>query len=279
MKWVLKDPSYSDMIRFKMGNFYHYGIFVSEDEVIQFGLAPIARPNIKACDVEVCVSDIDTFLCGGFLEVGVPEKKELKKLRSPDQIVSAARARLGEKNYNVIHNNCEHFAYECTFGEKYCSQTDTVRELFKHFPIVNVYVSAINYDTPISNFSIKAIDSNIRSCNDEKLKYQKYFEWKLLEYALDHTFRKALKKLDLERSENDSWKCDFCEFAFAHSDDVVATVISRRPVKISLSKENTTIPSENDWQREFTVKNNKYIISVSSESIDRLKFYENCELK
>ena len=264
MKWTFKEPKYGDMIRVELGSIYHFGIYVSDDEVIQFGLAPIARPNVPDRAVEVCVSDIDTFLCGGFLEVGVPEKKELKKLRSPDQIVSAARARLGEKNYNVIHNNCEHFAYECTFGEKYCSQTDTVRELFKHFPIVNVYVSAINYDTPISNFSIKAIDSDIRSCKDEKLKYQKYFEW---------------KKLYLERSENDSWKCDFCEFAFAHSDDVVATVISRRPVKISLSKEDTAILSENDWQREFTVKDNKYIISVSSESIDRLKFYENCELK
>ena len=118
MKWVVKEPCYADMIRMKMGDFYHYGVFVSKDEIIQFGLAPIARPRVRACDVEVCVSNMEVFLCGCKYEVGVPERKDLKTLRSPDEIVKTARSRIGEKNYNVLYNNCEHFAYECILGKK-----------------------------------------------------------------------------------------------------------------------------------------------------------------
>ena len=40
MIWWQSECKFGDMIRISFGNFYHYGIFVSEDEVIQFGLPP-----------------------------------------------------------------------------------------------------------------------------------------------------------------------------------------------------------------------------------------------
>ena len=83
MNWVLKEAASGDMVRVKSGSIYHYGVFVSEDEIIQFGLAPALRPSVKPCDVEVCVSDVDGFLGGGFLEVAVLDRKESKKRRSP----------------------------------------------------------------------------------------------------------------------------------------------------------------------------------------------------
>ena len=82
MKWEFCEPRLGDMIRVRLGDLYHYGIFVSEDEVIQFGLAPGVRV-IPDTEVEVCTSDIDAFLAGGFLEVGVPDKQESKKRISP----------------------------------------------------------------------------------------------------------------------------------------------------------------------------------------------------
>ena len=33
--------------------------------------------------------------------------------------------------YNILYNNCEHFAYECIFGKKYSSQTDKAKEIIK----------------------------------------------------------------------------------------------------------------------------------------------------
>ena len=41
MKWVFGECLPGDMIRIKTGAVYHYGIFVSDAEVIQFGYPPL----------------------------------------------------------------------------------------------------------------------------------------------------------------------------------------------------------------------------------------------
>ena len=131
MKWLLTEPRYGDMIRVKSGTVYHYGVYVSDDEVIQFGLAPAARPALKDSEVEVLFTDIDTFLSGQFLEVAEFDRKEKKANRTPDEAVSTARARLGERGYHILYNNCEHFANECVRGKHSSEQVDGVRDMFR----------------------------------------------------------------------------------------------------------------------------------------------------
>ena len=131
MKWLLTEPRYGDMIRVKSGTVYHYGVYVSDDEVIQFGLAPAARPALKDSEVEVLSTDIDTFLSGQFLEVAEFDRKEKKTPPPPDEVIAKARARMGERGYHILYNNCEHFANECVTGKHYSQQVDGVREMFK----------------------------------------------------------------------------------------------------------------------------------------------------
>jgi hypothetical protein len=45
------------------------------------------------------------------------KRKNYTPKYSPDVIVKRAEKRLGESKYNVLLNNCEHFAYDCTSGE------------------------------------------------------------------------------------------------------------------------------------------------------------------
>lgn len=234
MIWELKDPAYGDMIRVKSGSIYHYGIFVSDDEVIQFGLAPVNRPTLSDKDVAVCVSDIDGFLSGGFLEVAVPDKKEAKKRRKAAQIVEFARSRLGETGYHILYNNCEHFAYECYLGEKYCSQTEDVRALFKSLPVLDVYIAEIPQDAKIGSISHEEREKEIEDCGSEKVKREKYYAWKLLEYAAEHTFGKKLQKLSLYKNGNGKWECeDFC-FSLSHSHSAVAVALSRKSVGVDI---------------------------------------------
>lgn len=126
MQWREKMPAYGDMIRTKVSFYHHYGIFVSEEQVIQFGLPD--DPMRPAEHIKVLSTDIDTFLQGGELEVGVPEAEEKKKMRSPEKIVALATARLGEGGYDILHNNCEHFVNECFFGEASSTFLQDVRE-------------------------------------------------------------------------------------------------------------------------------------------------------
>lgn len=131
MKWILGEPHIGDMIRVRSGSIYHYGVYVSDSEVIQFGLAPAARPTLRDTDIEVLSTDIDTFLSGQFLEVAEFDRKEKKANKTPEEAVSIARARMGERGYHILYNNCEHFAYECVTGKKYSEQVDSVRDLFR----------------------------------------------------------------------------------------------------------------------------------------------------
>lgn len=126
MNWIEKEPHYGDIVRTKVTFYHHYAIFVSEDEVIQFGLPDnVSRP---ADEVAVLATDVYTFLGGGAIEVGVFDKEEKRRCRTPEEVVSLARSRLGERGYDILHNNCEHFVNDCVFGEAASSFVQDVRQ-------------------------------------------------------------------------------------------------------------------------------------------------------
>lgn len=133
MKWEYKDCQYGDIIRVKLGSVYHYGIFVSDSEVIAFGLPPTAESLRNQQAIRVLSTDIDVFSCGNAVETAVLSFKERMKRRSPEQTVTLARERIGEGGYNIIHNNCEHFVNDIVFGEKVSQQERSVREKWRRF--------------------------------------------------------------------------------------------------------------------------------------------------
>ncbi len=126
MNWVSEAPTTAgQIIRTKVRFYYHYGIFVSEDEVIQFGLP--TDPGRKSEEIKVLASDISTFLNGGEVETAQPTRQELGSMCSREEIVANARARLGAGGYDILHNNCEHFVNECAFRQSKSSFLDNVR--------------------------------------------------------------------------------------------------------------------------------------------------------
>lgn len=48
------------------------------------------------------------------------------KLYSPEETVRRARSKLGESEYNLIFNNCEHFAIWCKTGVSKSEQVDEI---------------------------------------------------------------------------------------------------------------------------------------------------------
>ena len=126
MNWSVDLPKSGQIIRTKVSFYYHYGIFVDENEIIQFCLPDdIGKP---ANEIKVLATDIYTFLNGGILESGVPTKEEIKKIRKPQEIIKTARSRIGEGGYDILHNNCEHFVNECVFSRSQSSFLDDVRD-------------------------------------------------------------------------------------------------------------------------------------------------------
>ena len=64
MKWSPEKCLPGDMIRIRLGSFCHYGIYVSDEEVIQFGLPPVGGLPKNGDGIRVLSTDIDTFSCG-----------------------------------------------------------------------------------------------------------------------------------------------------------------------------------------------------------------------
>lgn len=112
--WQQRKPKYADHIRVNRGLYYHHGIYVSNEEVIHF--TGSEGDNILGTDNEVIKTDLSAFLKGSPVEVKIYNSEEREDLYSPNEIVSYARSCLGDTGYNLVFNNCEHFANMCTLG-------------------------------------------------------------------------------------------------------------------------------------------------------------------
>lgn len=234
MKWSFEDPAFGDMIRVKLGTIYHFGIYASDDEVIQFGLAPSLRTLTRDSEIEVLSSDIDTFLAGGFLEVAKFDRKEKKKQRKPKEVVAYARSKIGMRGYNILYNNCEHFANECLSGEHICHQADDVRAMFRAMPIVDVYFAALPEREVGEALPTKARNEELLSVNNERVRREKYYVWKLLGYALQRSFGLKMEELAFEKDAGGRWHTPKAEFSLSHSEKALCVAVSRRAVGVDI---------------------------------------------
>jgi phosphopantetheine--protein transferase-like protein len=233
MTWESKVPEFGDIIRTRFSNFYHYGIYVNDNRVIQFGLNPSLRVYASETDVKVCVSDVNTFLCGEQLEVCCPDIDEAKKFFDKQDIVKNAEKRIGETGYNILYNNCEHFVHECSTGSKFCMQTDSVRNLFKNLNIVDVYFTVIP-DEIVGEIYPDSRRQLVENTTNVELKKQRFYVWKLLEYALDRSLGIKIKNIDMFKNKNGKWFCNECFFSLSHTKGLVAVAISKKPVGIDI---------------------------------------------
>ncbi|MBQ7879668.1 MAG: lecithin retinol acyltransferase family protein [Clostridia bacterium] len=233
MKFLLNDPKFGDMIRVKIDDFYHYGIFVDDDTVIQFGKPPV-NGFAKQSEVSVCTTDLTEFSCGTFVEVAEPENRERKARRKPKAVVEFAKSRIGETGYHILHNNCEHFAYECAYGYKYSEQTDEVRK-DGSTPVCDVYVRRFPFACVDEKIYPKLRLKEILACRSEKVREEKFYVWKLLEEALFRSFRLHLKKCK-PKKEGGKWTCKGAYFSLSHSGDFVCVAVSDQPVGVDFEK-------------------------------------------
>lgn len=116
--WTRKPPKRGDHIRVRRmdGLYYHHGIFVSSGEVIHF-TGDDDDSVLDWSKAHVIKTDLQQFLRGGDVEVKEYSEAELADLYPVEGIVSYARTCLGDDGYNLIFNNCEHFANACTLGK------------------------------------------------------------------------------------------------------------------------------------------------------------------
>lgn len=145
-----------------IGLYDHYGIYENEDRVYEYGgdSRDFDHARIRVTTLEKFVGDSGDFFIRVFpsryedfesprkraAEKGAPGflpeeadavlgyfQSELARaeyrLRSPDETIRRAKSRLGETKYNLMMNNCEHYAIWCKTGLHESGQVDAVLAL------------------------------------------------------------------------------------------------------------------------------------------------------
>ena len=234
MKWKLKSPRFGDIVRVEAGQFYHYGIYVSDAEIIQFGPTPDARHSLLDRDIRVITSDVAGFLKGGFMEVASFSLSEKLKAAQPKEVVERARREIGTGGYDVLNNNCEHFVNGCVFGQKSSEQVDSVRAFWKNLPLLDVYVAAQPADVVVETVVPAERQKQLEETGNASYRAQRYFAWRLLCMGLNRSLGLDADGIRLRRSENGKWISDACEVSLSHCSGAAAAAVSRKPVGIDV---------------------------------------------
>jgi hypothetical protein len=95
----------------------HYGIYTGKGRVIHYS----GENSHFGNDVGVRETSLEQFAGGGKCRVVQFAENQLF---SGEETVSRARSRLGEESYNLLFNNCEHFALWCKTGRSKSLQVE-----------------------------------------------------------------------------------------------------------------------------------------------------------
>jgi hypothetical protein len=126
--WLIKQPVKGDHIKVDRGLYTHHGVYISHEEVIHF-TGTGDDSILDWSKNEVIKTDLNYFIRGGQVQVKEYTEDELKDLYPVNHIDAYAKACLGDKGYNLIFNNCEHFANTCTLGRFRSNQVEKVFSL------------------------------------------------------------------------------------------------------------------------------------------------------
>ena len=125
-EWIVRELKPGDHIRFRYKSFYHHGLYEGNGMVIHFA-GPSMEQLVEPGLVTVRRDTLDDFGAGRNIEVRKYTLAEKLKKYPVSKILKLAASRLGEKGYDIIYNNCEHFVNACVFGRAYSTQIDDMR--------------------------------------------------------------------------------------------------------------------------------------------------------
>jgi hypothetical protein len=112
-----------DVIFAQRKAYRHYGIYAGKNRVIHYA----GKEHRMRSRTTIEAADLREFSKGDpVYAVRFPEKTDF--LYSPGETVRRARSRIGTTDYNLVFNNCEHFAYWCKTGKRESSQVQEVCE-------------------------------------------------------------------------------------------------------------------------------------------------------
>lgn len=132
-----------DLIRVQRSKkYYHYGIVVNDGKVVHF-TGPVDDSIMDVKNIQIRETTLDLFSRGDKIQI-------LKPYSSPfdrEVVIERAKAFVGKnklfgKVYNLVTNNCEHFASYIYFGKKESKQVKLVSAVLASVALVGITSTA-----------------------------------------------------------------------------------------------------------------------------------------
>ncbi len=125
---VLKE---GDVVWVQRIGYKHFGIYVGEDNIIHYTSTDNRENTIMQTNMSFFLQKKTHWFVIDFDEL---TNISNWSVFSAEETVKRAKSRLGEDKYNLVVNNCEHFAFWCKTG---ISESDQINEL--------LYISCKSY--------------------------------------------------------------------------------------------------------------------------------------
>ena len=131
---------YGDIIGVDRGLYKHYGVYADKSKVIHYASKNGDFDGAICIHTTTLVKFLDgsdeLFKCKFPIEYSI--LKFNYKLYSPKETVERALGRLGESEYNLVFNNCEHFAIWCKTGVSVSQQVNDLISKMLIIPVIKI---------------------------------------------------------------------------------------------------------------------------------------------
>jgi hypothetical protein len=99
----------------RSGGYHHDGICLGNGQIIHL----TSIPGAGKAGARVRIDPLHMFASGGPVSV-----RPYAGNHDPDAVIARALSQLGEGNYHLLFNNCQHFARWCATGDRVSEQVD-----------------------------------------------------------------------------------------------------------------------------------------------------------
>lgn len=131
----MKNLTIGSHIKMSRTGYSHHGIYCGNGEVVHYsGFAQALKKGALE------ITTLERFL-DGRTQYYVIEYPADKVRFSSEEIVNRALNRVGEDSYNLVFNNCEHFAAWCVTGK---SESKQVKAVLTHTSTIAIVYKSIN---------------------------------------------------------------------------------------------------------------------------------------
>ena len=106
------------------------------------------------------------------------------------------------------------------------------KEELKDF--LHIYICPLPSETFIGEVYPESRNREIQDAKNERVRREKYYAWKLLEYAIEESTKSSIRDYSFLKLETGKWTADGIYFSLSHSNAALAVAVSSRPVGVDI---------------------------------------------